>query len=76
MVGETSTFTPTLTQTELEQPIVSHLDQYLTLLVGAAIVFGLPVPTSVPPQLNLYQTTLSPEPPVAVKTILPPAFEQ
>ena len=63
-------------QTELVQPVVSHLDQYLTLLVGAAMVLGLPVPTIVPPQLNLYQTTLSPEPPVAVNTIFPPEDEQ
>jgi hypothetical protein len=52
---------------------VSHLAKYV--VVVAAIVNGLPVPMAVVPQLPLYHVRVVPEPPVAVRTILPPSVE-
>ena len=39
--------------------------------VGTANVKGEPVPTSVPPQLPVYQVIVPPVPPLAVRTIFP-----
>ncbi len=44
--------------------------------VGAAIVKGVPVPIGVPPQLVAYQTKVFPEPPSALKSIVPPSLPQ
>jgi hypothetical protein len=48
----------------------------VVVVVGAAIVNGVPVPTSMPvPQVPLYHFKVPPEPPVADNTIEPPSFE-
>ena len=44
--------------------------------VGFASTNGVPEPTKVPPQLLVYHLRVVPEPPVAVRLILPPALEQ
>ena len=44
--------------------------------VGAETTSGLPVPSTVPPQLPLNQRRVVPVPPVAVREIVPPLFEQ
>ena len=41
------------------------------MVVGTAKVNGEPVPTSVPPQLPVYQVRVPPVPPLAVSTIFP-----
>ena len=48
----------------------------MVVTVGAAIVKGVPVPIGVPPQLEAYQTKVVPEPPSALKSIVPPSFSQ
>ena len=40
------------------------------------MVNGFPVPTNVPPQLEVYQATCNPEPPVVLKSIVPASSEQ
>ena len=45
------------------------------MLVGLDIFFGVPVPTSVPPQLPEYHVKVVPEPPAAVRFRVPPASE-
>ena len=48
----------------------------MVVLVGLDIFFGVPVPTSVPPQLPEYHVKVVPDPPAAVRLSVPPAFEQ
>ena len=43
----------------------------MVVVVGTAIVSGVPVPTRVLPQLPLYQVNVPPEPPTEVSMILP-----
>lgn len=45
-------------------------------MTGDAITRGLPVPIAVPPQLPVNHRRVVPEPPVAVRVILPPALTQ
>jgi uncharacterized membrane protein len=76
-VGAGVTLIITLTHAEGVQFVASHLAKYVVVVVGAAIVNGVPVPTSVPvPHVPLYHFKVPPEPPVAVNTIEPPSFEQ
>jgi len=75
-IGDTSIVTVLLIHAELPQPGICHLAKYIVDCAGAVIVFGLPDPTSVPPQLLLYHINVVPEPPVAVKVMFPPKLEQ
>jgi hypothetical protein len=65
------TVTIVLAHNDEAQLGASHLAKYVVVVVGTAMVSGVPVPTKVPPQLPLYQVKVPPDPPVAVSTILP-----
>jgi hypothetical protein len=72
------TFTIKLTQEEIPQGL-SQRTKYVVVIVGDAMVRVFDVvllPTSVPPQLSVYQFKVIPVPPIAVSVISPESSVQ